>query len=396
MSEAPWLCIVGLGEDGPDGLPPASHRALQEAEIVMGPPRHLALLGQLQAKAIPWPVPFADGVPVLLSHRGKRVVVLASGDPFWFGAGAVLARHLDPEEWTALPGASCFSLAASRMGWALETTVCRALHAAPFERIRPDLAADQRLIATLRDGASVSQFTEYLCSEGFGQTLVTVFEFLAGPLERRSEFRADTMPRTTFRHPLVVALQPRGPALTCASGRADTWFDTDGQITKRPVRALTLSALAPQPGEHLWDIGGGSGSIAIEWLLSHPSLSAACVEHHPERASRIAKNALRLGQDRLQVITGKAPSALEGLAAPDVIFIGGGLSHDLLTRLRKTAPLARIVANSVTLESDAVLLAAQAEFGGDLLKIELSEPTPIGSRTGWRASYPILQWSFAP
>ena len=396
MAEAPWLTIIGLGEDGPDGLPPASLAALEAAEIVMGPPRHLSLVPGLRAERIEWPVPFADGIPQLLAFRGRRVAVLASGDPFWFGAGATLAQHLDPGEWRALPGPSCFSLAASRLGWPIQETLCMGLHAAPFTGMRPHLAPGARLIVTLRDGAAAHDLAAYLTEAGFGESHLTLFEALGGPRERITPTTAQEIdPAAEFRHPVcaAIAVAGGGRVLPLASGRADDWFDSDGQMTKRPVRALTLSALAPQPGEHLWDIGGGSGSIAIEWLLSHPTLTATAIEARPDRAARISANAARLGVDRLTVVEGSAPGALDGLPRPDAIFVGGGLCTELLDALTTTCPGARLVANAVTLESEALVTEAQGRLGGSLLRIALSEAAPLGPRRGWSSAYPIVQWS---
>ncbi len=395
-SKAPWLSIIGLGEDGPDGLCAATRAALAAAEIVMGPARHLSLLPEGGARQITWPVPFAEGIPPLLALRGRRVAVLASGDPFWFGAGAVLARHLNRGDWQAFPGRSSFSLAAARMGWPLEGTSCFGLHAAPLARLRPQLAPGRRMIVLLRDGAAVAALADYLAEEGFGATEIAVMEALGGPRERLTQTRADTLPVLAFAHPVCVALTVRGdgPVLPLATGCPDDWFESDGQITKRPVRALTLSALAPRPFEHLWDIGGGSGSIGIEWLLCDPTLSASAIEPCPDRAARIAANAARLGAERLRVIEGRAPDALSGLERPDAVFIGGGLSRALLDWLEAHLPSGtRIVANAVTLESEALLAEAQSRLGGELLRIELSSAQPLGARRGWKAAYPIVQWS---
>ncbi|TNF17878.1 MAG: precorrin-6y C5,15-methyltransferase (decarboxylating) subunit CbiE [Rhodobacteraceae bacterium] len=396
MSEPPWLTIVGLGEDGPDGLAPASLAALEDAEIIIGPPRHLALLPEVTAERVEWPVPFADGLPRLLSLKPRRTVALASGDPFWFGAGTTIARHLSPGEWRALPGPSTFSLAAARMGWPLETTACLGLHAAPLTRLRPQLSPGARLIVLLRDGAAVAELSRYLTDTSFGASAVTVLEALGGPRESLTRAKASDLVASTFTHPVCAAVEVagQGRALPLASGRPDAWFDHDGQITKRPVRALTLSALAPRPHEHLWDIGGGSGSIGIEWLLAHPTLSATTIEPNPDRAARIRANADRLGMDRLEVITGAAPDALDGLQAPDAVFVGGGLGTELLDWLvQSLARGTRLVANGVTLETEALLIAAQAAQGGDLLRCELSQAGALGPRRGWKASYPIVQWS---
>ena len=370
-------------------------QALKTAEIVIGPPRHLALLPPLEARCIPWPTPFRDGIDILLSHRGRNVVVLASGDPFWFGAGSVLARTLGPDAWQALPGPSCFSLSAAQMGWPLEQTTCLALHAAPFSRLRPHLAPGQRLIVTLRDGSAVAGLAAYLDGAGFGASVLSIQEALGGPRQRRRDLPAHSPMPDDIQHPVCVAftVAGEGTVVPVVSGRPDALFDNDGQITKRPVRALTLSALAARPGEHLWDIGAGSGSIGIEWLLSHPSLTATAIEPRPDRAERIRANADGLGCDRLQIVTGAAPEALEGLAAPDVVFVGGGLDAALLARLLALPNGTRIVANAVTLETEAVLVAAQAEHGGTLLRAALSSVRAIGPKHGWQAAFPIVQWS---
>jgi precorrin-6Y C5,15-methyltransferase (decarboxylating) len=243
-----------MGEDGPDGLSAPSQDALRSAEIIMGPARHLELLPDgLAAEKHSWPIPFAEGLDTLMGFRGRRVVALASGDPFWFGAGSVIARRLAREEWRALPGRPTFSLVAAQMGWPLERTQCLGLHAAPLARLRPHLAPGQRLIVLLRDGEAVTELAGYLTQLGFGPSALTVFEAIGGPRSRMTGFRADETAPQPFHHPVAVAIEVAGDGrpLPCASGLPDDLFDHDGQITKRPVRALTLSALAPRPGEHL-------------------------------------------------------------------------------------------------------------------------------------------------
>nr|WP_170619484.1 precorrin-6y C5,15-methyltransferase (decarboxylating) subunit CbiE [uncultured Ruegeria sp.] len=396
MHEAPWLTVLGLGEDGLDGLSPASRQVLDRAEVVMGPPRHLALVPENGAERIAWPVPFADGLPILTGLRGRATVVLASGDPFWFGAGSVIARNFDPGEWLALPGQSTFSLAAARLGWPLESTLTFGLHAAPLTRLRPHLSPGLRAILLLRNGAAVAELANYLTETGFADTQLHVMEALGGPRERARSVSLTEALLGTFEHPVCVGLDVAGAgrALPKASGKPDEIFETDGQITKRPIRALTLSALAPQRGEHLWDIGGGTGSISIEWLMCDPSLTATTIEPRADRAERIRRNADTLGQDRLNVVHGTAPGALDGLTPPDVVFIGGGLSVDLLEWLQSNLPQGtRLVANAVTLESEALLAQWHEERGGDLLRIELSHAAPLGPRRGWKAAYPVVQWS---
>lgn len=393
--KAPWLTIVGLGEDGHAGLSDASRAALAAAEIVMGPPRHLALLPDLPGERVEWPVPFAEGLTLLDGYAGRRVVVLASGDPFWFGAGSVIARRYAASEWRALPGLSVFALAAARRGWALDKTVCLGLHAAPLTRLRPFLAPGVRLIVTLRDGAAVADLGAYLGSIGFGASDLVVMEALGGPRERMTETRADA-DLSGFAHPVCVAVEVagEGAVIPCTAGLDDVFFTSDGVMTKRPVRALTLSALAPRPGETLWDIGGGSGSVGIEWLLAHPSTEAIAIEPRADRIALIRANALALGVDRLRVVEGSAPGALAGLPVPDAVFVGGGLSAALLECLFDTLPRGtRLVANAVTLESEALLIGAQAARGGALLRVELGEAAPLGPRRGWKSAYPVVQWS---
>ncbi|SFD64291.1 precorrin-6Y C5,15-methyltransferase (decarboxylating) [Roseivivax sediminis] len=320
--------------------------------------------------------------------------MLASGDPFWFGVGRVIAARLTPGEWRALPGPSTFSLAAARMGWALETTVCIGLHAAPLSRLRPHLAKGRRIVVLLRDGEAVFDLCGWLTASGFAETRVTVLEALGGPRERRTEGAAGKL-CGDFAHPVCAALEiaGTGSVLPSSSGLNDDVFDHDGQITKRPVRALTLSALAPRAGELLWDIGGGSGSVGIEWLLSHPLTEAISIEAQPERAARIRDNAMQLGVDRLRVVEGRAPEALGVLPAPDAVFVGGGLSEALLTALaERLAPGTRLVANAVTLESEALLADWHARCGGDLMRIELAQAAPLGTKRGWQGAYPVVQW----
>ena len=390
------MTIVGINEDGPDGLSAASRDAIDRADLVTGATRHLALLPDLRCDVTPWPIPFEDGIARLLDQRGRRVVMLVSGDPFWFGAGTSLTRHLARDEWVAHPAVSTFGLAAARLGWAIDDTTCLGLHAAPLTRLRPILAPGRQAIVLVRDGAAVSQLARYLDALGFGSSGLWVLEALGGPSERLRRSTAAALDFADIAHPVAVGVTVAGDGavLPSTAGRPDHWFDHDGQITKRSVRALTLSALAPRPGETLWDIGAGSGSIGIEWLLSHAATHAIAFEVDPVRADRVRANAAKLGVDRLRVIGGRAPDSLDGLPSPDAVFVGGGLSHALLDRLSTTLdPGTRLVANAVTLESEILLAQWHATKGGTLQRIELAEATPLGTRRGWRAHYPVVQWS---
>ncbi len=362
----------------------------------MGPPRHLSLLPALAGKVIEWPVPFSDGLSMLRQHKGRKVAVLASGDPFWFGAGSVIAREFQREEWQAFPLPSTFSLAASRLGWALEQTVCLGLHAAPLTRLRPYLAPTARCLVLLREGAAVYDLMQYLQDLGFGDSKVTVLEALGGPREKQTILTAKDTASGAFAHPVCVAVdvQGTGPALPSSLGLPDDLFETDGVMTKRPIRAITLSTLAPRAGELLWDIGGGSGSVAIEWLLSHPRCAAITIEPREDRVALINANAQAFGVDRLKVVAGAAPKALEDLPKPDAVFIGGGLSEEMLSVLERLLdPGTRVVANAVTLEADALLSELQGRKGGEMLRIEIAQAHPLGQKTGWKSSYPVVQWS---
>lgn len=390
MSEA-WLSIIGLGEDGLAGLCDASRLALNAADIVFGGPRHLAL-ADLGTRGRAWPVPF-DVAPVL-ALRGQRVAVLASGDPFWFGVGGSLSAHLPSKEWQVFPAPSAFTLAAARLGWRLEDTVCFGLHATPFASTRRALHPGQRLICLMRDSAAASEFARWLCAQGFGPSALWVLEALGGPRERIRHTSAAGLDFSDVLNPVAIAVEVAGAAgLPRSAGLPDANFAHDGQITKAPVRALTLAALAPRPGMHLWDIGAGSGSISVEWCLAGGHATA--IEQHAERAANIRSNGDSFGLGKsLTVVEGLAPDALAGLAAPNVIFVGGGFSTTLFEVLKTLAPPAcRLVVNAVTLETEAVLAALHAAHGGELLRIELAHAAPLGRMRGWVSARPVVQWS---
>jgi precorrin-6Y C5,15-methyltransferase (decarboxylating) len=388
---APWLAIVGIGEDGLTGLSPSSREALAKAEIVFGGARHLRL-AEIDARGRPWPVPFS--VDPVLECRGRRVAVLASGDPFWHGAGGSLAAHLTPGEWIAFPGASTFSLAAARLGWRLEDVACLGLHAAPFETLLPHLAPAQRAICLLRDGNAGRELAEWLTQKGFGASSMSVMEALGGAGERIRATLAAAFDLIDVAAPVAVAISAAGAAgLPRTPGLPDDAFVHDGQITKRPMRALTLSALAPRPGEILWDIGAGSGSISVEWCLAGGR--AFAIETRSDRAANIRTNAASFGvASSLTVVEGAAPAALAELPRPDAVFVGGGNDQSLFDALWIMIPAGtRLVANAVTLETETLLLAEQSKHGGELMRIELAQAGPLGSMRGWVPSRPLVQWS---
>ncbi|MGI3187335.1 precorrin-6y C5,15-methyltransferase (decarboxylating) subunit CbiE [Nioella aestuarii] len=392
MSE-PWLSLIGLGEDGLNGLPPASRDALDAAEIVFGGPRHLELAG-VGDRGRPWPVPFS--VDPVMTLRGHRVAVLASGDPFWHGAGGSLSRHLAPDEWRAFPAPSCFSLAAARLGWKLEDTICLGLHAAPFERLTPVLHEGARILCTLRDGDAVAELAQWLTAKGYGASRLMICEALGGPRECLHSVTARDGDLVNVASPALAAIEAKGaPGLSRASGLADDLFQSDGQITKRPVRALTISALAPCPGQHLWDLGAGSGSISVEFCLAAPGATATALETRADRAENIRANARNFGLDhRIAIVEGRAPEALADLPDPDTVFVGGGATEDMLTSLWERMPKGtRLVMNAVTLETEALLIRWSEAYGGHLLRAELAEAAPLGSMRGWNRARPVLQWT---
>ncbi|MES2143110.1 MAG: precorrin-6Y C5,15-methyltransferase (decarboxylating) subunit CbiT, partial [Pseudomonadota bacterium] len=351
-----------------------------------------ALAGVSSARAQEWPVPFTTA-PVL-ALRGQKVAVLTSGDPFWFGAGGSLARDLEPDAWRAFPGVSTFSLVAARLGWRLETTVCAGLHAVPVAGIRPSLQAGQRMVALVADARAAVDFAAYVADRGFGPSRLWLAEAMGGPAERLREFRAgDSLP-DDIAAPVAVAVELAGGlGLPRSSGLNDDLFAHDGQITKRPVRALALSALAPRPGERLWDIGGGSGSVSVEWCLAGGL--ASTIEARADRAARIAENAAGFGvAQALTVIEGMAPGALAGLPMPDAVFVGGGGSAALLADLWARIPKGcRLVAHAVTLETESLLMDWQAHVGGEMMKVEIAHAAPLGRMRGWIPARPVLQWS---
>lgn len=389
----PWLTIIGIGEDGLAGLSEASRKALAGAETVFGGERHLAL-GDIGSRGRAWPVPFdAD---IVLSCRGRPTAVLASGDPFWYGAGAGLAEKLDAGEWIAHPAPSTFSLAAARLGWRLESVICLGLHAAPFERLVPHLADGARIVCLVRDGKAAGDLARWLTERGWGVSSFWTLAALGGPHERVGECRAETYARASDGNLVAVALEARGAqGLSRSSGLPDVLFAHDGQITKRPVRALALSALWPCPGGKLWDIGAGSGSISVEWALCGGT--AIAVEARKDRVANIRSNAAEFGlAHRITVIAGNAPGALAGLDAPDAVFIGGGLDGAMFDAVwSRIGPGTRLVAHAVTLETEALLGELHLQHGGELMRVEIAHAAPLGRYRSWEVARPVVQWSTA-
>ena len=392
-----WLSIVGIGEDGIEGLSATARGLIANAEIVFGGARHLALAAPLiRGQARPWPSPFS--VNEVLAARGRQVCVLASGDPFHYGVGATLAAQVAPDETVAVPAPAAFSLAAARLGWAMQDVALVSLHGRAIDRIRPHLHPGARVLALTSDGEGPAALARLLSESGFGGSHLTVLEALGGPKERVRSTTARRFNLGVVAELNVVGIEveagPDAKIIPYAQGLPDALYEHDGQLTKRELRAVTLSSLAPLRGELLWDIGAGSGSIAIEWMLAHPSMRAVAIEAREDRAARIRRNAAALGVPELQIVEGRAPGALAGLPAPDAIFIGGGASDDGMLDAAISALMSggRLVVNAVTLETEAALIERHAKHGGSLTRIAISRADSIGGKTGWRAAMPVTQW----
>ena len=401
LAASPWLSIVGIGEDGLSGLGENARQAIGRAEIVFGGQRHLDLAAAaISGEARAWPQPFDAAMTDVMAQRGRKVCVLASGDPFFFGVGVTIARHLEPSDFTTYPAPSAFSLAASRLGWGLQDIETVSLHGRSLDLIRPLLQPGRRVLALTSDAQGPAALAELLGELGFSLSRLTVLEALGGEREKIRTSTAQDFNQTDIDPLNLVALEiaaeGKARVLPLGFGLDDDLFEHDGQITKREIRAATLSALSPRRGELLWDIGAGSGSIGIEWMLAHPSLRAIGIEQNPERAERARRNAGNFGVPGLQIIKGKAPDALAGLPQPDAIFIGGGGSGDgvLPAALAALKTGGRLVANAVTLEMEQVLLEAHAQLGGTLTRISIDRAEAVGRMTGWRPAMPVTQWIF--
>jgi precorrin-6B C5,15-methyltransferase / cobalt-precorrin-6B C5,C15-methyltransferase len=392
-----WLSIVGIGEDGIEGLTPTARSLVQAAEMVFGGQRHLVLAAPLiRGVARPWRSPFERAVEEVLAQRGRQVCVLASGDPFVYGVGSVLLRHVDPRETVTVPALSTFSLAAARLGWALPETPQLSLHGRALDLIRPHLQPGARVLALTSDGEGPAALARLLADTGFGTSRMTVLEALGGPRER---LRATTAAGYDLGEvgPLnIVAIEvealPDARVLARTSGLSDELFEHDGQITKREIRAMTLAALSPRRGELLWDVGAGAGSVAIEWMLADPSMRAIAIEARSDRVARIRRNAAAFGVPALEVIEGVAPAAFEGLAQPDALFVGGGAASVLDAAVAALRPGGRLVVNAVTVETEALLIARHATLGGELTRVAIARVEPMGGVQAWRPALPVTQW----
>ncbi|MFE1247027.1 precorrin-6y C5,15-methyltransferase (decarboxylating) subunit CbiE [Streptomyces sp. NPDC058735] len=394
------VTVVGIGADGWAGLPETSRAVLRDAEVLVGGPRQLDLLPpECAGERIAWPSPLRPAIPGLFAaHTGRRIAVPASGDPMFHGIGRTLTEVLGPVR--VLPHPSSVSYACARLGWPVEDTEVVTLVGRPADRLAAALHDGRRLLVLSAGASTPAEVAALLRDRGFGPSRMRVLEQLGGP----GEHTAAAAAADDWRHPPgdplnLVAVEcrraPDAPRLGAAPGLPDTAYEHDGQLTKRHVRSVTLGVLAPAPGELLWDVGGGSGSIAVEWMRTHPSCRAVSVERDPVRAGRIGRNAARLGVPGLRVVTGAAPEALAGLPRPDAVFIGGGLTAPGLldTCWAALPPGGRLVANTVTLESEAVLADACRRRGGELVRLAVSHAVPVGGFTGWRQAMPVTQWA---
>ena len=395
-----WLAIVGIGEDGRAGLTAAASAALDNAEVVYGGERHFALASPLKAQAKAWPRPITEAYPGILARRGRPTCILATGDPFHYGIGAEIARFVAPAEIAAFPQPSSFSLACARLGWPLAECACLTLHGRALPRIIPSLQPGSRLLVLSWDGTTPAAVAALLVERGFGASVITVLEAMGGERERiRSAHAAgfaladiDSLNTSA----IAVVAGPDVRVVTLSPGLADAWFENDGQLTKSEIRAVTLAALQPSAGQLLWDVGAGAGSVAIEWCLRHPANRAITVEAKSERVERIGRNAADLGVPDLRIVQGRAPDILAGLEAPDAIFVGGGVSEPaiLSSAIDVLKPGGRLVANAVTLEGEAALLAAFSCYGGTLRRLSVARADPVGGMHGWRSAMPVTQWAW--
>jgi precorrin-6B C5,15-methyltransferase / cobalt-precorrin-6B C5,C15-methyltransferase len=392
-----WLSIVGIGEDGLAGLSPPARTLVETAEILVGGVRHLAMVPTGEAERLVWRRPLADTIADIAARRGSRVTVLASGDPLWYGVGAVLVRQFRREELTIVPQPSAFSLAAARLGWALAECTTLSLHARPLDSLRLHLAPRARLLLLSEDGTTPRAVANLLADTGWGPSRMTVFEHLGGTREAVHSESAQRWGEGEVAALNTVAIEcamaPGTRPLSRLAGLPDDAYENDGQLTKREVRAVTLAQLAPLPGETLWDIGAGCGSIAIEWLRAAPGGVAIAIEQSEARAAVIARNAASLGVPSLGIVVGAAPQALAGLASPDAIFVGGGIAEPALLPALWAAllPGGRLIANVVSVEGERAALDWQARHGGALSRLAISRAEPLGPHLAWRPLLSVTQ-----
>jgi precorrin-6Y C5,15-methyltransferase (decarboxylating) len=396
--EPRWLSVIGIEEDGLAGLSNEALRLLEAADVIYGGARHLSMLDEQKGKRMPWRAPFSSNMADIAARQGQSVVILATGDPQWFGVGAMLAQYFKAEALRIIPARSSFSLAASAIGWPLNNVQTISLHGRAFSSLASHVLPHARFLALTRDGKTPAKIASYLQGCGFGQSLIIVMEHLGGDKQRIRQAKAQDFDFTDIAGLNIVAVEcVAGPdAIWHArlAGLEDEAFIHDGQLTKSVVRAATLAALRPFPEAVLWDVGAGCGSISVEWMRAAQSGKAIAIELSGERCRMIDNNARKLGVPQLQVIEGSAPDMLDALARPDAIFIGGGLMRDKMfeTCWQALGQGGVLVANVVTLESEARLIALQREYGGKLRRISVEHAEPIGNFSSWQQARPVVQW----
>jgi precorrin-6B C5,15-methyltransferase / cobalt-precorrin-6B C5,C15-methyltransferase len=393
-----WLNVIGIGEDGIEALPLTLQALIEKAELIVGGERHLAMVTHVQAEKWPWASPITWTFEGIMARRGRPVVVLATGDPMHYGVGAALAKHFGADEMAVYPGLSAFSLAAARMRWSLGDVECLTIHGRPLDLIAGAAAPNRKLLLLSHDGTSPEEIAHRLTALGYGASEITVLEHMGGPHEHIHSGRADawTHPRAADLNTLAVICRSAGTAvpLSLAPGLPDEAFQHDGQLTKREIRAATLSALRPLPGQLLWDVGAGCGSISIEWLRTHRSLSAFAIEPNQERHKLIDANIAALGTPFLGRVYLPAPEAYGHLPDPDAVFIGGGLSDRGVVEgaWERLKPGGRLVANAVTAEGEAHLFALRGKLGGDMTRLSVARLAPVGDLHGWKPLMPVTQY----
>jgi precorrin-6B C5,15-methyltransferase / cobalt-precorrin-6B C5,C15-methyltransferase len=389
--------VVGLSARGWQDLPERLRATIRYAEVLLGSRRHFNLIPSFpDQQRLPWPTPLREGLPTLLSQVGdRRIVALASGDPLVAGIGSTLVDMLGADAVHIHPAVSSVALARARMGWPEETTELVRLRGGDLDGVRRYLFPGQRLIILSRDGDSPAEVAQLVTDAGYGDSTITVL----GDLDTEAESRLDVMARDwTGRAPtlnvICVACAGAGSAASLVPGLPDDIFDHDGQLTKRDLRAAALARLMPRPGDLLWDVGAGAGSIAIEWLRSDPRCRAIAIERDGDRVKRIRGNAEALGVPGLDVLHGEAPDALTSLERPDAVFVGGGGTFETLEQawsaLRGGG---RLVVHAVTQETEVIIVDCWRRYGGQLTRHSVEHLEPIGRYHGWRPARPVVQWS---
>ena len=393
----PWLHVVGIGEDGMEGLTPATRAVVEAAEVIVGGDRHHALSGTVTAERVAWPSPFDAMIGMIEGFRGRRVVILVTGDPLWFSVGARIGRAIPAGEIVYHPQLSAFQLAAARMGWSLADAETLTVHGRPVEQMIAFIQPDARLLILTTGAETPARIAAFLTERGFGQSRMTVLAAMGGAGEARFDGVADGWDHVVpaFNTLAVDCVAASDAALTPrVPGLEDGLFASDGTMTKREVRAVTVAKLMPMRGALLWDVGTGCGSVAIEWMRAARYARAVGIEPRADRRAMAAANALALGVPKFEIVEGTAPGAFAGLAPPDAIFIGGGVTEEVVAAAWDALrPLGRLVVNAVTLESEAVLVGVAARRGGELVKLGVARAEALGSRTAWRPGIEVVQWS---